>query len=84
MIDWQAKRPSQVACIAEDLKHSAYGHKAKDTTASTAWRRGMKGQEGHCQSDEQWNSFKDNTGKTSDRHDGAHMGFSKYINTIFN
>ena len=44
----------------------------------------LKGQEGHCQSDEQWNCFKDNTGKTSERQDGAHMGFSKHINTIFN
>ena len=40
--------------------------------------------EGHCQSDEHWNHFKGNTGETSERQSGAHMGFSKFIDTILN
>ena len=103
MMDWQAKQPTQVACIAEDLKCSAYGHKAKDITPSTACRRGMKGQEtatvkrqplsrdGHCQETAAVNQMNSGTvskttlgKKTSERQGGAHMGFSKHINTIFN
>ena len=33
--------------------------------------------EGHCQSDEHWNHFKVNAGKTSERQGGVHVGFSK-------
>ena len=38
--------------------------------------------EGHRQSDEHYNCFKDKVGETSERRDGAHMGFSERINTI--
>ena len=43
-IDWRAKQPSQAACVPEDLKYwrawdTSCGHKAKDITPSTAWRR---------------------------------------------
>ena len=40
--------------------------------------------EDHHQSDEHWNCFKGNTGQTSERWDGAHMGFSKHSDTILN
>ena len=40
--------------------------------------------DGHRQSDEHWNRFKDNAGETSEREDGAHMGFSERIDTILN
>ena len=36
------------------------------------------------QSDEQWNCFKGNVGQTSERPDGAHMGFSERVDTILN
>ena len=41
--DWQAKQPSQVACISEDLKcgearDTTCRHKAKGITPSIAWR----------------------------------------------
>ena len=35
--------------------------------------------EGHRQSDEPWNRFKGNVGETSERRDGAHMGFSERV-----
>ena len=43
-IDWQAKQPSQVTCISEDLMcwgswDTTCGHKAKDITPLIAWRR---------------------------------------------
>ena len=38
--------------------------------------------EGHRQSDEHWNCFKGNIRETSERQGGAHMGFSKCIDTI--
>ena len=45
--DWRAKQPSQVARASEDLKcwrawDAPCGHKAKDITPSTAWRRGVE------------------------------------------
>ena len=40
--------------------------------------------EGHCQSDVHWNCFKGNTGETSERWGGVHMGFSECIDTILN
>ena len=43
-IDWREKQRAQVACVSEDLKcwwawNTTCGHKAKDITPSTAWRR---------------------------------------------
>ena len=38
--------------------------------------------EGHRQADEHWNRFKGNVGETSERPDGAHMGFSERMDTI--
>ena len=38
--------------------------------------------EGHRQSDKHWNSFKGSGRETSQRRDGAHMGFSARIDTI--
>ena len=40
--------------------------------------------EGHRQSDKHRNHFKVNTGETSERRGGAHMGFSECIDTILN
>jgi len=40
--------------------------------------------EGHHQADEHWNHFKGNVEETSERQDGAHMGFSECIDTILN
>ena len=41
--------------------------------------------EGHQESDEHWNRFKGNIGKTSEKLGGAHiMGFSKCIDTVLN
>ena len=40
--------------------------------------------EGHRQSDEHWNRLKGNGGETSERRDGAHMGFSERRDTILN
>ena len=40
---------------------------------------------GHRQSDEHWNCFNGNSGKTFERRCGAHMGFfSGRIDTIVN
>ena len=39
---------------------------------------------GHGQSGEHWNLFKGDTRETSERRDGAHMGFSERIDTILN
>ena len=38
--------------------------------------------EGRRQSDEHWNRFKGDDGETSDRRDGAHVGFSERIDTV--
>ena len=43
-----------------------------------------KTKEGHCQSDEHWNHFKDIAGETSERQGGAPMGFSDRIDNILN
>ena len=40
--------------------------------------------EGHCQSDEHWNHFKDITRETSWDQEGVHMGFSERRDTILN
>ena len=40
--------------------------------------------EGHRQSDEHWNRFKDNVGETSERWGGAHVGFPKHTDTSLN
>ena len=40
--------------------------------------------EGHSQSDEHWNCFKDNVGEISKKCGGAHMGFSEHTDTILN
>ena len=40
--------------------------------------------EGHRQSDEHWNRFKDNVWETSERRSGAHTGFPERIDTILN
>ena len=40
--------------------------------------------QGHRQSTEHWNCFKGNVRETSERRGGAHMGFSKRIDTILN
>ena len=68
-IGWQAKQPSQVVCILEDLKcwgawGTYSGHKAKDITVftpSTDWRKEAWTEEmlgdlawKDCQSDERW------------------------------
>ena len=39
--------------------------------------------EGHHQSDEQWNCFKDNGGESSERQGEVHTGFSERRDTIF-
>ena len=46
-IDWLAEQPSQMHCVFEDMKcwgawDSAFRHKAKEITTSTAWRRGTE------------------------------------------
>ena len=43
-LDWWAEQPLQIVCFSEDLKcwgawDTTYGHKAKDITPSTAWKR---------------------------------------------
>ena len=43
-----------------------------------------KSKEGHRQSDEHRNCFKDNVGETSERRGGAHMSFSERIAIILN
>ena len=40
--------------------------------------------QGHRQLDEHWNRFKGKVGETSERQGGAHMGFSKRIDTTLN
>ena len=40
--------------------------------------------EGHRQSDEQNNTFKDNVRETFERRGGAHMGFSERTDIILN
>jgi len=40
--------------------------------------------EGHRQSDGHWNRVKGSFGETSERRDGAHMGFSVRLDTILN
>ena len=40
--------------------------------------------EGHRQSDEHWNCFLGNARGTSERRDGAHMGFSEHKDTLLN
>ena len=40
--------------------------------------------DGHRQSDEHWNRFKDNAGVTSERLGGAHTGFSERTDSILN
>jgi len=49
---------------------------------SSARRSFLKGRDCRRQSDEHWKRFKDNTGNTSVRRDGAHMGISERIDTI--
>ena len=39
---------------------------------------------GHRHSDEHWNRFRGNVGKTSERRGGARMGFSELVDTILN
>ena len=39
---------------------------------------------GICQSDQHWNCFKGNTGKTPERQGGAYVGFPNTIDTILN
>ena len=62
------------------------GTKPRTPHHRSAWRReeAKVTREGHRQSDEQWNCFKSNVGKTSERRGGAHMGFSDRIDTILN
>ena len=61
-------------------------------TPSITWRREAWKEEaldnlpweGHRQSDEHWNRLKDDVGETSQKRGGAHMSFSKRIDTISN
>ena len=43
-----------------------------------------KDERGYRQSDEHWNCFKGDVGKTFERRGGAHMIFSESIDTILN
>ena len=79
--DWRAKQPSRVACISEDLKcwepwNTTCGHHTIDRLEERGVERGFL--------DEHWNRFKSNVAETSERRDGAHMGFFERINTILN
>ena len=99
--DWQAKQPSQVTCVPEDLKMfrssrhylraQSQGHHITDHLQERRVERGSAGRpslkrtrEGHRQSDEHWNCFKGNGGKTSEKLCGTDMDFSECIDTILN
>ena len=68
------------------------GHHTIDRLEETGVERGsagrssLKGRERAIvmQSDEHWNCFKVNFGETSERQNGARMGFSEGIDTILN
>ena len=67
------------------LQAQSQGHHTTDRPEERCVERGsarrssLKGR-----SDEHWNRFKGNVGETSERRDGAHMGFSDRIYTILN
>ena len=63
----------EVTCRAEYFYYSAATSTALKTMPVLKWP-----------SDEHWNHFKVNIVETSERQGGAHMGFSKHINTILN
>ena len=95
-IDWQAEQPSQVVSeMLRSLRHylqaQSQGHHTIDRLEERGVERGSarrffleRTREGHRQSDEHWNRFKDNAGENSERQGGAHMGFSERIDTILN
>ena len=99
-IHWRAKEASQVACFSEDLKwwgawDTTRGHKAKDHTINRLEERGvergnarrssLKGREKAIVLQTNIGTFSKATlGETSERRDGAHIGFSERIDTILN
>ena len=56
----------------------------KDIKPSIAWKREARKEEAldDRHSDEHWKCFKGNVGETSERRDGAYMGFSARTDTV--
>ena len=84
-------RPEVLRSLRHYQRAQSQGHHTIDhleergVERGSARRSSLKGMRaGHHQSDEHWNFFKGDSGETSDRWDGAHMGFSERIDTILN
>ena len=86
VIDLKCRAACDTTCGGTKLKTSHHrspggerrGQRKHSTTCLGRTR------EGHHQSDKHWNGFKGNTGETSERRDGANMGFSERVHTIPN
>ena len=83
-------RSEVLRSLRHNLRAQRQAHHTSDRLEERGEERGsarrcsFKGREGHRQPDEHWNCFKGNPWETSERRDGAHMGFSERINTILN
>ena len=85
------RRSEVLRSLRHYLRAQSQGHHTIDRLEARGMERGnaqqssLKGRERTIsQSDKNWNCFKGNTGETSERQGGVHVGFTERIDIVLN